>query len=288
MPSQYPPQCGVGYETAFFVAAALLASAGMAMAEVPRLASQVPGLTILAMTDLPAAPAASADRDVCRHLFVDGPATGAGRAVQGRGWAVTGEVPFGPYIAVSFVGGAEPATSGTCELTDGNVALFAGTKMRALVYADRADDAPLGYAIPFGTGGLRLLDGSVIPAPVADLRLIGAQDVAIVPPALVETVCNGTAEVPNIHGLPIDMARQLLAEYGWQPGVASADGWLMVQEIAAAGVPEVQDCAGTGFAFCVYGYDRAGTGLSVVTAGEIGEDGNLPSVTGYEVSCPTP
>ena len=74
---------------------------------------------------------------------------------------------------------------------------------------------------------------------------------------------------------------------GWQPvpgdPAQQALGW--AKDIAAAGVPEVEDCSGTGFAFCAFTYARPAGTLSVVTAGEGGEDGSLPAVSRYWVDC---
>lgn len=264
------------------IAAALALAAGAAGAEGPRLASQVPGIAVLPLTELPAAPAATGERQYCSHLFID-PETEAGRAVRGKGWEVTGEVPLGPWTAVSFVGDWLPSTSGTCDLTEGNIGLFSGAQLVGLVYSADPDAQLIGRATAFGPAGLRIFDGSVLPGPVADLRLIGT-DVAVTPPAPEEPVC-GSATVPYIHGLPIDMARGLLAEYGWRPVPQPAAVSGMAQAIAAAGVTEVEDCAGTGFGFCSYAYEGPAGGLSVATAGEPSDEYGLPAVVGHSVRC---
>lgn len=264
----------------------LTLAAPLARAEAPLLATQMPGLAITALADLPAASPANADRQFCSHLFVEAPATAAGQATRAKGWAVTAETAFGPYTAVSFIGKAEPATSGTCELTQGNVGIWSGAQLVALVYAQNPDDDLIGSVSGFGQG-LRIHSGGVIPGTVADLRLIGGTDIAVTPPALSESLCNARAEVPFIEGMPIDMARKLLAESGWQPVPQNTGSPGMAQGIAAAGVPEVEDCAGTGFAFCSYVYQGPAGTLSVITAGELWE-GNLPAVTGYSASCAAP
>jgi hypothetical protein len=267
---------------------ALLAAclAAPVSAQVP-VASQVPGLSIVAMDNLPATRGITGEAaDFCAHLFI-APATPAGRAVAAQGWSVTAEIPFGPYTAVSFAGAADPATSGTCDLLQGNVGLFSGDRLVALIYADAGTPSRIGSARPFGTGGLRVLSGEVIPAPQADLRLVGATGIAVTPLALDEPVCNGTALVPLVEGLPIDMARALLIAAGWQPVIPADAPFALAADIADAGVPEVQDCSGTGFAFCAYTYVGPAGALSVITAGEPTEDA-LPAVTGAGVTCATP
>jgi hypothetical protein len=268
------------------LALALSIPPGLSRADAPPVASQVPGVNILALAALPPAPPADADaRDACAHLFLD-PATAPGRDVAAKGWAVTGEAPFGPYTAVSFVGGMEPATSGTCALSQGNVALFAGATLRAIIFASDDAGQAIGSLRPFGQGGLRILTGDLIPAPLADLRMVGADGVAVTPVALDEPVCGGRGTVPLIEGLPVDMARALLFTSGWASADLDhgVDRGPMATEIAAAGVPEVVDCSGTGFGFCAYSFAGAAGQLDVQTAGEP-DGGRLPLVTGYGVTC---
>ena len=265
------------------LAVTLALLAPVAAAETPLLASQVPGLVITAMSELPAAPAAVSDMEYCGHFFIE-PQTAGGKAVQAKGWHVTAEQPLGAYTAVSFAGKAEPATSGACILTEGNVALWSGEQVVALVYGLRPDDAMIGRIDPFGKDGLRILSGDLVPGTVADIRVIGQSGIAVTPPAAVEPVCDGRAEVPFIEGMPINMARTLLMERGWQPVPNPQPGIGMVQILAEAGVPEVEDCSGTGFAFCAYSYSGPAGSLSVISAGE-GDDAGLPSVIGYRVEC---
>jgi len=266
------------------IATGLVLAAGAAAADGPRLASQVPGIAVLRLADLPAAPAPTGERQYCSHFFIDPPETEAGRATRARGWEVTGEVPLGPWTAVSFVGDYLPSTSGTCDLLHGNIGLFLDAKLVGLVYSSDPEAQAIGQAVAFGPSGLRIWDGSILPQPVADLRLIGGTDVAVTPPALEEPVC-GSASVPYLYGLPIDMARGLLAEYGWQPVPQPQATSGMAQEIAAAGVTEVEDCAGTGFGFCSFAYEGPAGSLSVVTAGEPTDDHGLPAVVGHSAQC---
>ena len=90
----------------------LALAAGPALAE-PQLASQVPGLAIVPLATLPAAPQDQGETEFCSHLFLDSPMTPGGRDAAARGWHVTAEAPLGDLTAVSLVGIATPATSGT-------------------------------------------------------------------------------------------------------------------------------------------------------------------------------
>jgi hypothetical protein len=256
-----------------------------AQAEVT-VASRSEGFALIPLDDLPPAPADQSDTESCTHLFLPTPETPAGRDAQAKGWHLTAELPFGDFTAVSFVASAIPATSGTCELIDGNVGLYSGDQLVALLYGTLPDQPMIGSIRRFGDTGLRVLSGDVLPGTMADLTLDGSS-IAVTDPAAEEPVCDGTATIPQIEGLPIDQARTLLQRAGWTPvpGDPAQQAQSQAAKIAAAGVPEVEDCSGTGFAFCAYRYSGPAGDLSVITAGEVDETGGLPLVARYGVEC---
>lgn len=271
-------------------APALLAPALLALTAAPALArpnvaSQVAGLAVLRYDTLPAAPQPGADRAACAHLLLDRPATPAGQRLAQLGWGVTAEEPLGGWTAVSFVSGYGAGTSGSCELSDGNIGLFQGDQLQILVYATDRPATQIGHLVPFGQGGLRLFSGDFLPQPVADLRVLGTDGLIITQPALEEKVCGGRAVLPYLYGLPIDMARQLLAEAGWQPAPPAEPLDFGIAQDLAASVPEVQACAGTGFGFCAFNYTGPAGRLDVTTVGEGAEDGSLPQVADYVAEC---
>ncbi len=249
------------------------------------LRTETPGLALVSQSVLPAAPDDQGDIDLCAHLFAETLTTPGGQDADAKGWRVTAELPFGDFTAVSFIGHATQATSGTCELRGGNVGLYSGGQMVALIYSTHAQDLMIGRIRPFGDG-LRILSGDVLPGTTADLIQTGDQ-ISVTNPADEEPVCTGTGVVPGIEDLPIDKARTRLIRAGWDPvaGDPAQQALGFAQEIAAAGVPEVEDCSGTGFGFCAYRYSGPAGTLSVVTAGEGGESGGLPLVSSYGVDC---
>jgi hypothetical protein len=193
----------------------LAALAAPAQAEIT-VAAQSDGFALVLLDSLPAAPADQGETEFCTHLFLPTPETPAGRDAQAKGWHVTAELPFGDLTAVSFVASAVPATSGTCELVDGNVGFYSGDQLVALLYGTRPDEPMIGRIRPFGDTGLRVLSGDLLPWTMADLTLDGSS-LTVTDPADDEPVCNGAALVPKIEGTPIDQARALLQSAGWTP-----------------------------------------------------------------------
>lgn len=244
--------------------------------------SNIDELRITGLQTLPPAPASADLPEYCAHWLVT-PETAAGRRVAAAGWGVTGEVALGKYQAVSFVASLEPGTSGACPASDGNVGIFEGDRLVAIVYAPRGTPRTIGSIEPYEADGVRIWDGDYLRQPLADLRLAGDGALTVGPLAHEERLCGGKASVPNIYGKPITEARAALAEAGWV-AVATADQspWSSHErDLAARGLLEVESCAGTGFGFCLFNYEGPAGRLSVTTAG----DDDAPAVAGYSVTC---
>jgi hypothetical protein len=253
-----------------------------AEAEAPAAAfhSSVASVQLNPVNALPKAPASAASREECGAVDAKSPAA---QQVAKAGWGVTGEGKLGSYQLVSFAGQFEPGTSGSCQVGKGNVAVFDGEQIVAIAYVPSGKSQSIGRIAPFGQGGLRIWDGDVVPAPLADFTLEGTQ-LAVAPPARREQVCGGKAVVPGIYGAPIGKARARLIAAGWEPvnhGAAADRTDSREQELAEKGVTEVESCSGTGFGFCAFDYKRAGATLSVITVG----DGEDPGVSDYRTRC---
>lgn len=267
------------------VGATLIALIQPAYAQQVELESQREGLRIVAITELPDNPRPMPDETDCFGVFTKPQSPGATRVVSGA-WGLTGEEVQGGMTFVSFVGRAENGTSGTCLLQDGNVGIFRGDQLVALVYAEAVLDRDIGKIRALPPAGIRIWDGDYMQAPLADLHVDQGGRITVGPIAKRDLFCDGDISLPSLFGLPILEARELLLEEGWQPAPSAEEpssDW--VREIAANGVPEVEDCAGTGFGQCRFSYTRQpAQSLGVITAGEWGE-GPSPSVVDYGVSC---
>jgi hypothetical protein len=251
-----------------------------------RFDTQLPTIAFLPLNRLPANPSRGSLSVDCDQLLTT-PESGAGRLAKTLGWGVTAEIRFADTTAVSFVGSAEPATSGACQLANGNVGIFKGGRLLALAYARPSAGGSIGSITPLAAGGARVWDGDIVPRPIADLAPQAGGGFTIGAVAARDPVCNGAAIVPAIYGQPIDRARAALRRAGWNPVPTAIDTGnrdTRVGELAAAGVPEIEDCAGTGFGFCSFAYRGKAGDLSVITVG----DGPMPTVSDYRVECRRP
>ena len=249
--------------------------------------SDIAGLSFQMLDKLPRAPrAGSGIPDFCSSYATE-PKTAAGRGVRAAGWSVTGEARLGPLTAISFAGGFEPATSGTCVVRDGNIGIFnVDGGLVAIAYARRGSTTSIGRVSELESGALRVWDGDPPGMPVADIeRTEHGYLLRLGALAPRETLCRGRATVPNIYGLSIDKARAALIQSGWTPvpgDPAEDDRFGREKDLRKRGVVEVEGCSGTGFGYCSYGYKGAAGKLSVTTIG----DGEFPTVSAYGAACP--
>ncbi|WP_175006889.1 hypothetical protein [Burkholderia lata] len=254
-------------------------AAAQTNAPAPRVVSELKDIRMKALTSLPRA-ASPVDRDSCSQLAIQ-PKSAAAKLVAAQGWAIMSDVPLGPYRAVSFAGQMEPATSGTCSITQGNVAVFENGKLIALAYGKSADDTAIGRLAPLEGGAVRIWDGDIAPSPAGDLRVDADGTLRLSKVADEDSVCKGRAKVPNVYNMPIDKARKVLVAHGWNPVRGGASGEPRQSALVRRGIVETESCAGTGLGFCDFGYAAPAGKLTLTTVG----DGDLPSVTDYDVKC---
>lgn len=249
-------------------------------APAPRAVSELKDIRVKTLNSLPKAGGNASDRNGCPWHVLQ-PKSPAARLVAAQGWAVMADVPLGSYRAVSFAGQMKAGTSGTCSITQGNVAVFDGDKLLVLAYGKSADEAAIGNLTALEGGAVRVWDGDVVGSPVGDLRVEADGTVRLGKLADEESVCKGQAKVPNVYGMPIDKARKALADKGWKPVRIKPDGESRQAGLIKRGIVEVESCSGTGLAYCSFTYTGAAGALSVVTAGEEG----IPNVVGYGTKC---
>ena len=245
--------------------------------------SGIDGLVAVPLTRLPPPPA-PVEAGFCDHLKIE-PRTPGGTAAEELGWAVTGEVPLQGLDVVSFVGGFEQGTSGSCRMDDGNVAVFDGDRLRWLVYGEQDASHGIGTVEPFEDTGVRIWSGDFLSQPVADMHIDEKGAVSLSELAAVEQFCNDMALVPNIYGMPITEAREELTANGWGAVLGIPDGAPAdprSEALKADGIYEVDACSPTGFGYCTFGYSGYVAELSVVTFGDDAK------VARYAVSCTTP
>ncbi len=268
---------------ALFVLAFLLGGGPIAVgqgAEVaPSIRSRVPGLEIALLSQLPKAPASARSREECDALVI--PKSAGGKAANALGWGVTGEAKLGSYDAVSFAGEFEPSTAGACEISQGNIALFSGTRLFVIIYANKSSKLSIGRIIA-AKDSLRVVDGDLVQTPIGDVRLVDGRAIELEPLAKEQSVCGGQAIVPNIYGKSVAEARAAIIAEGWEPFRSPPPAYqdFVGDNIRKSGIIEATDCSGTDLASCSYYYHKGDMELSLTSFGD-----GKPTVSDYEATC---
>lgn len=242
------------------------------------LRSDVPGVTLVALPDLPRSPESGIVDEYCEGYRAE-TLTATGRAVQAKGWVVTSEAALGRYRVVSFVSGFDPGTSAMCFGRNGNVAMYDGDRLVVLAYAaSGADSVPVSVE-PMENGAL-LVWGDTPGLPLGELHLEGDRP-RLTGIAAERTFCGRTALVPNVYGKSISVARTALIARGWKPAPlpASKGEHSGAERLTRQGVIEAQACSGTGVGYCAFKYEGAAGTLGVTTVGE------YDRVMSYDVTC---
>ncbi|MDE2084148.1 MAG: hypothetical protein KGI64_04735 [Xanthomonadaceae bacterium] len=252
--------------------------------------SAVKGLHVVLIKKLHNAPSRKSVSESCAYAVIE-PITAAGKAAAAIGWHVTSEEALGRYFAVGIFSDAHDGTSNTCLISDGKVVVFEGDNPIAVVYASLAtgkNNGPIGEIVKTTLSNtLHILDGTPAP-PTADLK-VTPEGLAIVPLANTDPACGGRVQVPNVWGRSFSRARAKLAKYGWHPvpyvkAVSSDDTYddPNARELRKQGIVEVDQCAGTGWGFCLAHYKHVtGAMLELETIGDGPE-----LVSRYAVTCP--
>ncbi|WP_198371344.1 hypothetical protein [Roseomonas rosulenta] len=85
---------------------------------------------------------------------------------------------------------------------------------------------------------------------------------------LMPLAAGAQAPPPVTPGTPYEQARRALLADGWQP-LRDPDADRCSQtDRRCAGRPEMLACSGTGAANCLFGWQRGGTTIEVITEGE--------------------
>lgn len=251
---------------------------GSPSASAPRLHSQLRAYEITALTVLPRAPAAEGPR-----CSAAPPQSVPARELAAAGWHVAQEADFGPYRAVLFAAEARPEGA-VCQLGDSNLGLFLADRLQAVVWSAFEEAPALSAMALVAPTRLRLSSGDLLVLPEADLLLEADGGLLLTALPEIEPVCDGGLRLPRAWGLPLRQARGALLAAGWQPVVANASA--MAGEFAALGLPEGEDCAGSGLQMCSFLYAQGAARLQVTTYGGFEEAG--PRIADYHLDCGPP
>jgi hypothetical protein len=203
------------------------------------------------------------------------------RSIQNKGWGILSEVRLAKYHFIAFAGSFDGGTSGTCSISQSNIAIFEQDNLLGIIYLDASDASLIGSLRLMDAGFIRVFSGDTIQMPVADIHLsLSGFELKTI--SALTAYCNGTSIVPSVFGKDIIEARNELINYGFEPIEAiepSLPVWRM--NLIDDGIREVDACSGSGYSFCKFRYKNENSSVNLITAG----DDAFPSVVRIGVNC---
>lgn len=244
-------------------------------------------LSIEPISSVPSAPQArpaQADSFCHQAQPAANEASSAARAVLDAGWQVFDEHSLGEYQLITVFTQGSNATSSTCLLEDSQTLVFRNATPVARIYTpSTANDAsPPGRLLAtFQDNRIRINDGTPIAVPLADVVLSGS-DLHLEPAPAIERWCD-TLDIPYRHGQLIEQWRDEIMQRGWQPSEQPADDYLAPSVISLRErMPEIADCAGTGYGFCTLQYQHPSGAMMHATSFS-----DIPmQLVAFHVTCP--
>jgi hypothetical protein len=241
-----------------------------------------PEVKVALIGALPKSPGSSADAD-CNERFASPPKSPGAKIAAAKGWLIADEGRLGPLTAVAIASGFVSGTSSFCLADHGNVALFDGDRLVAILYTREGEDGDQIGGFEAVSGALRIATGGPV-MPLGDLTLSG-HAIRFGPFAALDAVCGGRRQVPSIYGRTIAVARRKLMAAGWKPVPAKDDpdageiGYFAA-DLRKAGIVEVEDCLPTGYGQCHFTY---AAGRDTLGVGSIGD--SPEKVASYSATC---
>ena len=260
---------------------------GAAFADTVQFTSLVSELNAVELSQLPRGHAKAQDDSIWQcAVAAEEISSAASKMVAANSWLVTSEVQRAGLTFVSFVGNAEPGTSGSCMQSDGNVGIFRGESLLGIIYANKASKRTIGSIEALEGDRLRIWDGDYLHQPLADLEIVGRDLVIVRNVADRDSFCDGTSSAPNIFGLPIHLARKVLFAEGWETGPVSPDDETDGMSVESRKLfPELDTCSGTGFGFCAYVYSKEATQAMRVISANGSPEEVTNQVVSFSVKC---
>lgn len=267
----------------FFVIILSLVTPTKSTANEVNISNEIGGFLFVETEKIPSGPSPNVLDTNCEYfsLSPDLFSNDQTQSISRKGWAILSEVKYAQYLLIGFAGNLEAGTSGSCLISQSNIAVFRNSEFLGIIYLESKSDTQIGELRLMDGGFIRIFSGSHIQMPVADIRLVEDR-LKIELISEFTSYCSGKSLIPNVYGMDIREGRKMLFELGYQPTESKDRSLISWREyLVEDGISEVEACSGTGFAFCRFAYENDGSHVALVTAGE----NNFPTIVRTMIDC---
>jgi len=242
--------------------------------------SNIDNILVAKISTIPNGPNPKLD-DQCERLIVE-PELKSAKLISNKGWAITSQVAYGPYELVSFAGQFEREWK-WCFADQTNIAIFHKDTLIGLIYTTEEASMALGGIELLKTSQIAIIPTWVFSKSQSAVLTFRKNQISVDKPYY-SMACKLDGIIPDIQGLEIAEARNILFDYGWKPRNGKelddmGDMRLWYSEMQDL-TPELRTCGGAGFLRCWYNYESKDSYLEVLAVGE-----PEPSVSGAVGSC---
>ena len=198
-----------------------------------------------------------------------------------KGWKISSEISYGPYELVSFAGDFDYFHN-HCFLVQTNIAIFYKGNLLVIIYTPEEDWSDLAGLELLDTSEIAIKDTSIYFESILANIKFSKDEILIDHPHTFSMACGTDGIIPDIKGLEIEEAREMLFDFGWSPrdGKALDDMGDVIPFYSSEreATPELIYCSAFGVSRCVYSYETNNSYLDVTTLGE--PEGSVTFVKG--------
>lgn len=239
-------------------------------AEVVKIDNVIQNFVYVPITKIPNGPKPKLGQYQCKYFVIeeDKLKSPEAKMIKNLGWEVLSETKFANYTLVAFAGEFIDGTSSTCMISQSNIAIYSDEDLLGLIYLNSPEATQIGKLVLSDAGYIRIFSGGYIQLPNVEIHL-KEHGLVLTHQSNFTPYCNGASILPNVIGLDILKARELLFKYGFKPSNLadqSIPAWR--ENLLDEGIFEVDSCSGTGFAFCRFNYSNDISSVGLITAGE--------------------
>jgi len=205
----------------------------------------------------------------CDRMAVE-PELKSAKLISNKGWEITSQIVYGPYEIVSFAGQFESSHT-WCFANQTNIAIFHKDTLLGLIYTTVENAYDLGSIELLETSQIAIIPSYVYDKVQKAVLTFRKNKISVDEPYH-SMACKLDGIIPDIQGLEIKEARNILFDYGWKPrngkelaDMGDMEFWYSEMQDET---PELRACGGGGFLRCYYNYENKNSYLEVIASGE--------------------
>ena len=245
--------------------------------------STIENILVAKTSSIPSGPNSEPEgryKEACGERLVQ-PKLKSAQMIFDKGWKISSEISYGPYELVSFAGDFDYFHN-NCFLVQTNIAIFYKGNLLAIVYTQEENWSDLAGLELLNTSEIAIKDTSIYFESILANIKFSKDEILIDHPHTFSMACGTDGIIPDIKGLEIEEAREMLFDFGWSPRDGKALDDMGDMQLGYSGMrdktPELKICSGTGISSCLYSYETNNSYLDVTTAGE--PEGSVTFVKG--------